>query len=617
MDKLVIVESPNKISSIKKYLGKDYEILSSVGHIVYLPPTGPHRFGINMDDWTPLYKIDPKKRKTINELKKAIKKKKEIYIATDPDREGEAIGDNLVTFLKLEDNYKRIRFNEITESAVKEAIKNPSKINAKLVNSQVARRILDRIIGFKLSKLMNTKIYNSPITPSAGRVQSIALKLVVEREAEIEKFVPVKYAKIEAKLAKGLLAILTSANFQNKKEWIDPAKLYEILESLNDELIVASKKVTEKTDRKHEPLKQSSLYKRGNSVLGLTAKSIRNAAQRLYEGYGDGGLISYPRTDSTRLSKTFLEHAKKFIENQYGARYVSNQIKGRAGSQDAHEAIRPTNCELTPNQAKEKFNLSSSEEKVYTLIYNHTLTTLMKPAVRKITSYNFTNNQHKFRLSSSNIIFDGYLIVNGIEKTQAPPVFEIGQKVPVEEFVPNIFETNPPPRYNDGSLIETLDKIKVGRPSTFESIVTTLKKRMYVSLEGKAFKATKFGKIVYEKLSGAFPKIIDEKYTAKMEEKLDSVANGKTTHQEILGGFWDFFEKDLEYATQSISLTKLSSIPAGKECEKCGAELVVRFNKKSQERFFACSKFPECKHTESDPTQKKRSFYKKNNFPKK
>ena len=610
MKNLVIVESPNKIASLEKYLGKDYQVLASVGHIVYLPSTGEHRFGVDMETWSPNYKIDPSKKKVVNGLKAALKDKKEVYIATDPDREGEAIGDNLVNFLKLK-NYHRIRFNEITKNAVLEAIKKPTKIDEKLVNSQIARRILDRIIGYKLSNLMRNKINNSPISPSAGRVQSIALKLVVEREKEIEKFVPIKYVVVDAKINDDVVASLISGNFHGKKEWINPKDILKISKDFKGLLKVVSVKTFKRNDNKKIPLKQSALYKRADSALGMSSRAIQFASQRLYEGYGDGGLISYPRTDSTRLSLTFVSNAKKYISNKFGSEYVATEIKGMPGAQDAHEAIRPTNLNLLPEEAASKFNLSANESKIYKLIYNHTLMSLIKPATREILRYELTEGSNTFRMSSSKVIFEGYLKIVGYEKSKELPKYRENEILQVKDYDIKNLETLPPPRYNDGSLIEKLDDIEVGRPSTFMPTINILKDRMYVDLEGKTLKATNFGKLVFQKLFEAFPEIINEKYTANMEKELDEVAKGNINYKNILEDFWNFFEKDLETATQSLSLTTLSAIPAGKDCEKCSNPLVVRVNKRDRTKFFACSNFPECKHTENDPNQKRKFIWKK------
>lgn len=605
MSKLVIVESPNKIKSIEKYLGEGYNVLASVGHIVYLPSSGEHRFGVDMDTWTPQYKIDPNKAKVVKELKDAIKKVDEVLIATDPDREGEAIADNLVEFLKIENKYHRIRFNEITKEAILESLENQTKVDEDLVKSQIARRIIDRIIGYKLSGLMRKKISGSPMSPSAGRVQSIALKLVVEREKLIDAFVPTQYVTASAIINDEVVADFHSGNYEGNKPWIDPKEVENIRKDLKGALKVESVNVSKRNESRLTPLKQAALYKKADSSLGMSSRAVQRAAQNLYEGYGDGGLISYPRTDSTRLSSNFVAKAHAFISKTYGADLVAPEIKGTAGSQDAHEAIRPTDPTLTPARARALFNLGNSEFKVYELIYNHTLMSLMKVPVRETLRYDLSENGHKFKLSSSKVIYEGYLKIIGYSKNKELPVYREGEVIPVKDYVFEDHETKPPARYNDGSLIETLDNIGVGRPSTFSTTVNILKDRAYVDLEGRALKPTDFGKLVSQKLLTAFPDIIEETYTAKMERELDEIAEGKHNYRKLLNDFWQLFEEKMLTATQELSVTKLAAIPAGKDCPKCGSPLVVRTNKKDKTRFFACSSFPECKHTESDPTSKK------------
>lgn len=606
MSKLVIVESPNKIKSIEKYLGKGYNVMASVGHIVYLPSSGEHRFGVDMETWTPNYKVDPKKTQVVSELRAASKKADEVLIATDPDREGEAIADNLVEFLKIEKKYSRIRFNEITNDAIHEAISNPTKVDEDLVMSQIARRIIDRIIGYKLSGLMRKKINNTPMSPSAGRVQSIALKLVVERERLIDAFVPVQYVTAAAKINEEVSADYNSGGYEGNKPWIDPKEAEGIRSELKGALKVESVKISKRNDARLTPLKQAALYKKADSSLGMSSKAVQRAAQNLYEGYGDGGLISYPRTDSTRLSSTFVTKAHSYISKNYGADYIAGDVKGTAGAQDAHEAIRPTDPTLTPARAKAMFNLNSAEAKVYELIYNHTLMSLMKVPVREILRYNLVENGHEFKLSSSKVIFEGYLKITGYSKNKELPVYKEGEVIPVQEYIFEDHETKPPARFNDGSLIETLDNIGVGRPSTFSTTVNILKDRAYVDLEGRALKPTDFGKSVSAKLSEAFPDIIEETYTAKMEKELDEIAEGKHNYRRLLNEFWELFEQKMMTATQELSVTKLASIPAGKDCPLCSNPLVVRTNKRDKTKFFACSNFPECKHTESDPNSKRR-----------
>ena len=613
MNKLVIVESPNKIKSIEKYLGEGYKVLASVGHIAYLPSSGVHRFGIDMDTWTPNYKIDPKKADIVKELKAAAKKADQVLIATDPDREGEAIGENIVTFLNIENKYERIRFNEITKEAVNASINAPTTLDMELVRAQIARRILDRIIGYKLSSLMRRKVSNSPVSPSAGRVQSIALKLVVEREREIEAFVPVHYFTTDAIINEDVMANLYFPENKNNKTWVMPEDVEEVKKKFSGSLKVTSVNISVRNDAKMTPLKQSALYKKADSTLSMSAKMVQSSAQHLYEGYGDGGLISYPRTDSTRLSSSFVFPAQAYIKKTYGEDYIAKDIRGTGGAQDAHEAIRPTNIALTPDHARSLFSLNANEYKVYKLIWTHTMQVLMKVPVREILRYELDDNGLNFRMSASKITFDGYYKVTGLPKVKELPKFTEGEIVKVADYSVEPHETKPPARYNDGSLIETLDNIKVGRPSTFATTVNILKSREYVDMEGRAMKPTSFGKTVNDKLIEGFPKIITEEYTAKLEEELDLISEGKHDYKQTLDEFWSKFEKELESATSTIEVTRMMSIKADKDCPKCGNDLVVKRNKRDGTKFFGCSNFPECTHTESDPNSKPKfkKFFKK------
>ncbi|WGI36982.1 type I DNA topoisomerase [Mesomycoplasma lagogenitalium] len=602
MKKLVIVESPNKIESIKKYLGENYDVLASVGHIVELRTSGEYGFGIDLENWEPLYKEDPSKKRIIKELKDASKEADEIYIATDPDREGEAIGANLVDILKINDKYKRIKYNEITEEAIKNAISKPLKIDDNLVNAQKSRRMLDRIIGFRLSNLLNSKIVNSPVQPSAGRVQSVALKLVIDRETEIENFIPVQYFTIEA-LSKDKLIFNyfnKDKKFHNNSEWVSPEDIDKIMSELKGDLVVDDVKTTTKADPKIEPLKQSVLFKKS----GLAASSVQSVLQKLYEGFGDQGLISYPRTDSTRLSETFIKQAQKYIKSKYGEKYLSTTIKGIAGDQDAHEAIRPTDCNLTPAMAEAKYNLSAIESKIYSIIYYTTLQAIMAVPIRKILRYECNNNNHKFKLTGSTIVFDGYHILTGYENEKELPVYQKGDLISIEKYNSYAKETQPPSRYNEGSLIEALDEIKVGRPSTFASTVNIIKDRFYVETINKALKPTEFGKIVLNKLLEATPKIINEKYTASTEEKLDLIADGKANYKQIMEDFWMNFQNSVNESAENLSKTALELEQVNEDCPFNNAPLVYRYNKKTGQRFIGCSSFPECRYMKEDPELK-------------
>ncbi|MDZ7293520.1 type I DNA topoisomerase [Mycoplasmopsis pulmonis] len=607
MNKLVIVESPNKIKAISKYLGKDYVVKASVGHIAYLPASGAYGLGIDLENWQPLMKMDPEKRAICKELKEAADKSELVYIATDPDREGESIGQNLVDILKLK-NYKRIVYNEITEQAIKNAINNPKMLDENLITAQKTRRMLDRIIGFRLSKLMKHKFSNIPSAPSAGRVQSIALKLVIEREKLVENFVAQKYFNIIANLDQDYQALLYLEENQGDKNWINEDQVDKIYNSLSGKLTIKKIKHSTRKDSKATPFKQAVLYKRSS----LTSTQVQSASQKLFEGFGDDGLITYPRTDSTRLSQYFIENAHKYIEKTYGLEYVSKEIKGFAGDQDAHEAIRPTNLELTPEKARSKYNLKREEYETYKLIYNNTLQAIMSVPIREITSYTLEDNGNIFKFYESKILFDGYFKAIGFPEIKAPysqnKKLQEDDIIEVQEYIKQEKTTKPPARYNDGSLIEALDNIKVGRPSTFATTVNILKKRGYVDQIERELIPTNFGKEVNEKLITGFPTIINEDYTASVEKNLDEIAEGKSDHKILMSEFWNLFEKNIDDAYKTMEKTILIPSFVGENCPLDNQPLVYRKNNYGKGRYIACSAYPKCSFTRSE---QKFNFFKK------
>lgn len=601
-NKVVIVESPNKVKTISKYLGKDYDVIASVGHIVKLPASGKYQLGIDLEEWEPQYILDPSKKKVVSELKKAVKDAQEVFIATDPDREGEAIGENIVHFLNLDEKYVRIRYNELTKNAILKSMENPTKLDLNLVAAQKARRMLDRIIGFRLSKLMASKLTNYPTRPTAGRVQSIALKLIVDREKEITAFIPEKYSMLGAKINEEVFAeYYNPKNDSEHRNWIYPNDLDKIKSEVKGVLTVKTIKTGKRTEAQVSPLKQSAVYRKA----GGSSNSVQSAMQRLYEGYEDGGLISYPRTDSTRLSQTFINEAKKYIKAKYGEQYISDSIKGVAGDQDAHEAIRPTDLTLTPETAAKKYGISGTELKVYTLIYNTTLQAIMKSPIRSTLRYELENNNHNFKLSSSKIIFDGYYVINGYNVEKELPVYKEGESIDVKEYIFTDHETKPPARYNDGSLIQTLDDLKIGRPSTFATTVNKLKERLYIKAEATNLEPSEFGEQVLEKLLTSFPKTINEEYTAKVEADLDLIAENKNDYKQILQDFWDQFTETLDTAYLTLERTVLIPEQVGEECPDDGGVLIYK-NSRRGERFIACANWPECTYTRS--IKKKRWF---------
>ncbi|WP_025755476.1 type I DNA topoisomerase [Mycoplasmopsis cricetuli] len=609
---LVIVESPNKVKTIKKYLGDEYEVIASVGHIMKLKKEGLFSLGIDLEKWEPKYVLDTTKKEIAKTLKNAVKNSNTVYIATDPDREGEAIGDHLVNYLKVKDNYFRIKYNEITKPAILHAIDNPTKLDQSLIEAQKARRMLDRIIGFRLSGLLKNKIYNSPTTPSAGRVQSIALKLIIDREQEIEKFVPEKYSKLTAIFQNQSYQAnyINLNNSSDKREWIFEHELKTMQNYFNSakkELIVSEITKTERKAPQVQPFKQAALYKRSPYNSQIT----QIIAQKLYEGYGEGGLITYPRTDSTRLSETFVKTGQNYISEKYGQEYILDTIKGFKGDQDAHEAIRPTDVYLTPQRVRDVYpQMSDQEFNLYKLIYQITLQSLIKQPIRINTSYLYQNGKYLFKNSFFKTKFKGYYVVIGEPEEIKDPEYKQGQIIEVEKFNFQNHQTKPAPRYNDGSLIEALDNIKVGRPSTFATTVKIIKDREYVESFENTLKPTEFGKLTLDKLIKSFPKIINESYTAEVEEQLDKIAENLIDKNFVMQNFWDKFTKEFEQARNSMEVSKIQVVELDENCPDDEGVLVERRNKKGQ-KFIGCKNFPNCTYTRSIPGQNNFKFKKK------
>ncbi|VEU75914.1 type I DNA topoisomerase [Mycoplasmopsis columboralis] len=606
MDKnnLVIVESPNKVATIKKYLGDNYDVVASVGHIMKMKTSGQYSLGINLETWEPEYSLDSSKKEVAKKIKEALKTASNVYIATDPDREGEAIGDHLVKYFKLSDNYYRIKYNEITKDAILKAINNPEKLNLPLIEAQKARRMLDRIIGFRLSSLMKNKIYNSPTNPSAGRVQSIALKLVVDREREIESFIPEYYSKLKAILTNGDsdANYINANNPSDKRDWIFKEELsvmQEYFAQAPKEIKVIDISQSERKVSQVQPFKQAVLYRRSP----YSAQSTQFIAQKLYEGYGEGGLISYPRTDSTRLSQSFVDAAQSYIASKWGKEFIAEEIKGFSGDQDAHEAIRPTDVTLTPENAKVVYpQMTEQEYRVYKLIYETTLQSLIKQPIRINTSYLYENGDYKFKNNYSKVKFMGYYVVTGVPEDLNDPEYKLNEVLQVKEFIFEDHQTKPTPRYNEGSLIEALDTIKVGRPSTFATTVKIIKDREYVQTIDNTLKPTEFGLIMLDKLITSFPKIINESYTAFVEEQLDEIAENKLEKDLVMQEFWDKFTEEFEHAKQTMETAKIELVELDDPCPEDQGILVERRNKKGQ-KFVACKNFPACRYTRSIPGQ--------------
>lgn len=598
METLIIVESPTKSRTISTFLGKDYKVLSSFGHVRDLPKS---KLGVDTEkDFAPQYVIPTKSRKTITELKKATAKATEVILATDEDREGESISWHLQEVLGLK-NPKRIVFHEITKEAIKEAIKNPRAIDMHLVNAQQARRILDRIVGYKLSPFLWKKVSKGL---SAGRVQSVAVRLVVEREREIEKFVPQEYWQVEALLKKTqqeFPAYLTKKDGKaiDKLEIKNQAEADEILKNLHGASYIVEK-VEKKEVKRHAlpPFTTSTLQQTSANKFGYSAKMTMSLAQKLYEE----GHITYHRTDSLNLSAMSLAAAKKFITSAFGEKY-SNQrhFKSGKGAQEAHEAIRPTYADRTPDSLKSE--LDSRRLKVYTLIWQRFLASQMAPAVFDATSVDIKANQYTFKATGQLLLFDGFLKVYPMKFSEASmPELKEQESVDLVKINPTRHFTEPPARYNEASLIKALELHGIGRPSTYAPTLSTIQERNYiVKNDQRRFTPTEMGVMVNDILVEHFPQIVDIDFTAKMEKELDEVAEGKDTWQRTCKDFYGPFDKNLKEKYEEVE-KKNMDIATDKICPKCGKPLVEKMGRFG--RFYACTGFPECKHTESLESEK-------------
>lgn len=596
MKNLVIVESPSKSKTIEKYLGKEYKVTSSKGHIRDLTTSGKYGLGVDLENnFKPTYKIISGKNKLVKELKKEVEKSDYIILATDPDREGEAISWHLKDALDLKDNYGRVVFNEITENAIKEAFKAPRDIDMDLVHSQEARRILDRIIGFRLSKLMQNKTEGK----SAGRVQSVALKLIVDREREIEAFQSEEYFTIEA-IFNDFEASLSK--YKDKKIEIKTnVDADKILNSLSNAFTIENVESKEKSKKSKPVFTTSTLTQMASIKLGFSASKTMRLAQGLYEGKTIGnetvGLITYMRTDSTRLSDVFINDAKKFIANNYGKEYVGHVkiTKNKENVQDAHEGIRPTSLNKTPESIK--MYLSSDEYKLYNLIYLRALSSLMADAKVLATTVTLDNNDYKFTASGQIQTFDGYLkLYKEFEKSEdkmLPDLANYQSNVIVSKEIKKTSHfTEPPSRFTEDKLIKELESLGIGRPSTYVKIIEVLKERKYIIVVDKKFEPTTVGISVTDKLQEFFSSIINVEYTSNMETDLDNIAEGKLVWYDLLDKFYKDFEPLLTEAFKSME--KESPEETGEECPLCGKPLVYRYGKYG--KFVACSGYPECKY---------------------
>ncbi len=603
--KLVIVESPHKSKTIEKYLGKDFKVVSSVGHIRDLSTSGKYGFGVDIDNnFKPDYKIIKGKAKLVKELKKDIKDADFVYLATDPDREGEAISWHLYDTLGLkEENYDRIVFNEITKKAVLDSFNKARKIDDNLVKSQETRRILDRIIGFRLSKLMQSKTGGK----SAGRVQSVALKLIVDREREIEAFIPEEYFEIEAKFNDfdAKLDTYNHKKIEIKKE----SEAKEILSKLSNAFKIESIDKKEKAKKSKFPFTTSTLEQEASTKLGFTSKKTMMIAQKLYEGInlkdGAEGLISYMRTDSVRLSDEFIKETYGYIKDNYGSEYVGYVKKSNKTEnvQDAHEAIRPTNINNNPEKIKEY--LTNDEYKLYSLIYYRALASLMKDAKVEATTVILDNNNYQFKVNGQILIFDGYLKVYSKYEDSEDKVLPDFSNYNSNVLVANTIEytlhtTKPPARYTESKLIKEMEELGIGRPSTYAKTIDTIEERGYVKVIDKKFIPTEVGIETTDKLQEFFKDIINVEYTKNMEDDLDKIAEGNMEWNKLLSIFYQEFEPKVEVAFKNME--KKAPEETGELCPNCGSPLVIKQSKYG--KFTACSNYPTCKYIKSNKEEK-------------
>ena len=614
MSKLVIVESPAKAKTIKKYLGKDFELTASMGHVRDLPAA---KLSVDVkNDFAPKYAIIKNKEKLVKELKAQVEKSEKVYLATDPDREGEAISWHLATILGLDLNEKnRVKFNEINETSVKRGISNPETVDMGLVDAQQARRILDRLVGYRLSPFISQKIRRGL---SAGRVQSVAVRLIVDREEEISKFQPEEYWSIDAKFIaerKTFSATLTSdengkVEIKNKEE----ADKYLLRLDGADFVTESVKKGTRKK-QPAPPFITSSMQQEASRKLNFQAQKTMKIAQELYEGVdveglGTTGLITYMRTDSLRISEEARAAHTEFVKSAYGDKYLPEKpryFKTRAGAQDGHEAIRPANVALTP--AKVKSSLSNDQYKLYNLIWCRYVASLMAACEQATVKIEIKGSKPEnanefcmFSASGYSVKFDGFTVLyeestDDEEKESVLPEIKVGDTPKLKDLKGNQHFTQPPAHFTEASLIKTLEETGVGRPSTYASIVSTIIKREYIKREGKVLKNTELGKVTTDLLKERFPKFVNTKFTASMEAKLDEIDNGECNYVEMLREFYDDLEETLSKAKDEMQGQKiqLQEDITDIKCEKCGRNMVVKSGRFG--KFLACPGYPECKTT--------------------
>lgn len=602
---LIIVESPTKARTISRFMKAKYDVKASMGHVRDLPKS---KLGVDIENgFKPQYITIRGKGKVIKELKEAAKQASDVYLATDPDREGEAISWHLCHVLDIEPQQaRRVTFHEITENAVKEAFRNPMPIKQSLVDAQQARRILDRLVGYTLSPLLWKKVKPGL---SAGRVQSAALRLIVDREIEIETFQPEEYWTIEALLQgeKGLVKAKYYGYDGKKRDLRHRQDVDQVLQGIEGaQFIVTSVQPKERRKNPPLPFTTSTLQQEASRKLGFTVRKTMSVAQTLYEGVelgeqGYAGLITYMRTDSTRVSPVAVKEARQYIEGVFGKEYIGRDRKRKSapGAQDAHEAIRPTEVRRLPWEIKKY--LTEDQYKLYELIWNRFVASQMAAAVYDTVTCDIEANKHVFRATGSRLAFPGFtkLYEEGEDNPEEPAEeiipLSVNERLELKQLDPQQHFTQPPQRYTEASLVKTLEQNGIGRPSTYAPIIATLTEREYVVREKRRLVPTELGRLVDSILREHFPSIVDVGFTADMEKRLDAIEAGSSRWEQVIGEFWEPFKEQLEKAEQQIQRVKLQDELAGEDCEKCGRPMVIKRSRYG--KFIACSGYPECKNT--------------------
>ncbi|GKV55603.1 DNA topoisomerase 1 [Sporosarcina sp. NCCP-2222] len=609
-DYLVIVESPAKAKTIERYLGKKYKVRASIGHLRDLPRS---QMGVDTENnYEPKYITVRGKGPILQELKKDAKKAKKVFLAADPDREGEAIAWHLAHQLGIDiDSDCRVVFNEITKDAIKESFKHPRPIDMNRVDAQQARRVLDRLVGYNISPILWKKVKKGL---SAGRVQSVALRLIVDREKEIKAFQPEEYWSVGGKFQKDGSSFEAAyyGNIEGKVKLSTKEQVDEALKTLNGDMFEVVNVIKKERKRNPSPpFTTSSLQQEAARKLNFRARKTMMLAQQLYEGINVGkegsvGLISYMRTDSTRISETARSEAVSFVETMYGKEFVSvpGKPKGKesANTQDAHEAVRPTSVMRTPQSMKEY--LSRDQLRLYKLIWERFVASQMSPAILDTVTADLLNGDVKFRATGSEVKFPGFMKVyiesdedQEEEKESILPPLDTGEKVKSLEIEPKQHFTQPPPRYSEARLVKTLEELGIGRPSTYAPTLDTIQKRGYVTLDAKRFVPTELGEIVHQAVNQYFPDIINIEFTAEMEKSLDDVEEGEVPWKQVIDEFYRDFEKHVQVADEEMEKIEIKDEPAGEDCEKCGSPMVFKMGRFG--KFMACSNFPDCRNTKA------------------